>query len=58
MGLDKVFEVKLIVIEELNHAVNFGMEFLLQQEVSISCPDQEAKLVFGVSRSEKINTGM
>ena len=57
-GLDKVFEVKLIVIEELNHAVNFGMEFLLQQEVSISCPDQEAKLVFGVSRSEKINTGM
>ena len=34
-----------IVIERLNHAVNFGMEFLLQQEVSISCSDQEAKSV-------------
>jgi len=29
-GLDRVFEVEPIVIEGLNHAVNFGMEFLLQ----------------------------
>ena len=34
-----------IVIEGLNHAVNFGMELLLKQEVSITCSDQEAKLV-------------
>ena len=45
VGLDWVFKVEPIVIERLNHAVNFGMEFLLQQEVSISCSDQEAKSV-------------
>ena len=44
-GLDRVFEVKPTVIKRLNHAVNFGMEFLVQQEVSISCSDQEAKLL-------------
>ena len=26
-GLDRIFEVEPIVIEGLNHAVNFGMEF-------------------------------
>ena len=26
-GLDRRFEVELIVIEGLNHAVNFGIEF-------------------------------
>ena len=30
-GLNGVFEVEPIVIKGLNHAVNFGMEFLLQQ---------------------------
>ena len=35
-GLDHRFEVEPIVIEGLNHAVNFGIEFLRQQEVSIS----------------------
>ena len=44
-GLNGVFEVEPIVIKGLNHAVNFGMEFLLQQELSISCSDQKAKLV-------------
>ena len=46
-GLDRIFEVKPIVIEGLNHAVNFGIEFLRQQEVSISCTDKEVKLVTG-----------
>ena len=41
--LDWVFKVEPIVIEGLNHAVNFSMEFLLQQEVSIFCSVQEAK---------------
>ena len=36
-GLDRVFEVEPIVIEGLNHALNFGIEFFRQQEVSISC---------------------
>ena len=49
-GLDKVFEVKLIVIEELNHAVNFGMAFLVQQEVSISCSEQEVTGSVGQGR--------
>jgi len=35
-GLDRRFEVEPIVIEGLNHAVNFGIEFFRQQEVSIS----------------------
>ena len=46
-GLDRIFEVKPNVIEGLNHAVNFGIEFLRQQEVSISCTDKEVKLVTG-----------
>ena len=44
-GLDQIFEVEPIVIEGLNHAVNFGIEFFRQQEVSISCTDKEVKLV-------------
>ena len=31
-GLDRRFEVEPIMIEGLNHAVNFGIEFFLQQE--------------------------
>ena len=54
-GLDRIFEVEPIVIEGLNHAVNFGMEFLLQQEVSISCSEQEAKLVTGSGRQERLS---
>ena len=42
-GLDQIFEVEPIVIEGLNHAVNFGIEFFRQQEVSISCTDKEVK---------------
>ena len=34
-GLDRRFEVEPIVIEGLNHAVNFGIEFFSQQEASI-----------------------
>ena len=40
-GLDQIFEVKPIVIEGLNHAVNFGIEFLRQQEESISCMEKK-----------------
>ena len=43
-GLDRVFEVEPIVIEGLI-AVNFGIEFFRQHEVSISCSDKEVKLV-------------
>ena len=46
-GLDQRFEGEPLVIEELNHAVNFGIEFFLQQEVSISCTEKEVKLVTG-----------
>ena len=53
-GLDKVFEVEPIVIEGLNHAVNLGMEFLMQQEVSISCVEQDAKLVTGSGGQERL----
>ena len=52
-GLDRVFEVESIVIEGLNHAVNFGIEFFRQQEMSISCSDKEVKLETG--RTGKIN---
>ena len=38
---DQIFEVKPIVIEGLNHAVNFGIEFLRQQEESISCMEKK-----------------
>ena len=41
-GLDQVFEE-----EPSDRRVNFGMKFLLQQEVFMSCSDQEAKLVTG-----------
>ena len=44
-GLDLRFEVEPIMIEGLNHAVNFGIEFFYQQEVSISCTKKEVKLV-------------
>ena len=44
-GLDWRYEVEPIVIEGLNHAVNFGIEFFRQQEVSISFTEKEVKLV-------------
>ena len=53
-GLDRRFEVEPIVLEGLNHAVNFGIEFLRQQEVSISCTDQEVKLVTGSQGKERL----
>jgi len=46
--------VELVVIEGLNYAVNFGMEFLLLQEVSISCLYQEAKLATGSVDQERL----
>ena len=45
-GLDQRFEVEPIVIEGLNHAVNFGIEFFRQQEMPISCTEKEVKLVW------------
>jgi len=51
-GLDRRFEVKPIVIEGLNHAVNFGIEFFRQQEVSIACTEKEVKLVTGSKGQE------
>ena len=53
-GLDRIFEVQPIVIEGLSHAVNFGIEFLRQQEVSISCTDKEVKLVTGSEGKERL----
>ena len=53
-GLDRVFEVESIVIEGLNHAVNFGIEFFRQQEVSISCSDKEVKLETGSKGQERL----
>ena len=47
-------EVEPIVIEGLNHAVNFGVEFFRQQEVSISCTDQEVKLVTRQGKADTI----
>ena len=41
-------------MEDLNHAVNFGIEFLLQQEVPISCSEQEAKLITGRVGQERL----
>ena len=35
----------LQLIEGLNHAIHFGIEFFRQQEVFISCTDKEVKLV-------------
>ena len=53
-GLDRKFEVEPIVIEGLNHAVNFGIEFFRQQEVSISCTEKEVKLVTGSKGKERL----
>jgi len=53
-GLDKRFEVEPIVIEGLNHAVNFGIEFFHQQEVSISCTEKEVKLMSGSVGQERL----
>ena len=53
-GLDGRFEVEPIVIEGLNHAVNFGIEFFRQQEVSISCTEKEVKLVTGSKGQERL----
>ena len=49
-GLDHRFEV----IEGLNHAVNFGIEFFRQQEVSISCKEKEVKLVTRSKGQERL----
>ena len=53
-SLDCRFEVEPIIIEGLNHAVNFGIEFFRQQEVSISCTDQEVKLVTRSKGKERL----
>ena len=53
-GLDKRFEVEPIVIEGVNHAVNFKIEFFHQQEVSISCTEKEVKLVSGSVGQERL----
>ena len=53
-GLDCRFEVEPIVIEGLNHAVNFGIEFFCQQEVSISCTEKEVKQVTGSKGQERL----
>ena len=53
-GLDRIFEVEPIVIEGLNHAINFGIEFFRQQEVSISCTNKEVKLLTGSEGRERL----
>ena len=53
-GLDHRFEVEPYVIEGLNHAVNFGIEFFRQQEVSISCTEKEVKLITGSKGQERL----
>ena len=53
-GLDRRFEVEPIVIEGLNHAVKFGIEFFHQQEVSISYIEKEVKLVTGSKGQERL----
>ena len=42
------------MIEGLNHAMNFGLEFFRQQEVSISCTEKEVKLVTGSKGKERL----
>ena len=42
------------MIEGLNHAVNFGIEFFRQQEVSIFCTEKEVKLVTGSKGQERL----
>jgi len=54
VGLDSRFEVEPIVIEGLNHAVNLGIEFFRQQEVSISCTEKEVKLVTESEDQERL----
>ena len=49
-GLDRRFEV----IEGLNHAVNFGIDFFRQQEVSIFCTEKEVKLVTRSKGQERL----
>ena len=53
-GLDRRFKVEPIAIEGLNHAVNFGIEFFHQQEVSIFCTEKEVKLVTGSKGQERL----
>ena len=53
-GLDRRFVAEPIVIEGLNHAVNFRIEFFRQQEVSISCTEKEVKLVTGSEGQERL----
>ena len=53
-GMDCRFEVEPIVIEGLNHAVSFGIEFFQQQELSISCIEKEVKLVTGSKGQERL----
>ena len=53
-GLDRRFEVEPIVIEGLNHAVNLGIEFFRQQDVSISCTEKEVKLITGNKGQERL----
>ena len=53
-GLDRRFEVEPIVIDGLNQAANFGIEFFQQQEVSISCTEKEVKLVTGSKGQERL----
>ena len=48
-GLDRIFEV-----EGLNHAENFGIELIRQQEVSIFCSENEVKLVTGSVGQERL----
>ena len=48
-GLDHIFEV-----EGLNHAENFGIELIRQQEVSIFCSKNEVKLVTGSVGQERL----
>ena len=48
-GLDQIFEVEPIVIEGLNHAVNFGIEFFDNRkcpvlETSIESSQQQSKI--------------
>ena len=48
-GLYPIFEV-----EGLNHAENFGIELIRQQEVSIFCSKNEVKLVTGSVGQERL----
>ena len=53
-GLDCRFEVEQIVIEVLNHGVNFGIKFFCQQEVTISCTEKEVKLITESKGQERL----